>query len=436
MSITATSAHAAASAAQQRAESAISQNQVLQQQVEELHLQVHNLLQQRQPAVGEQQQTPNNINQQLQQQVNDLQQQLQTLIQQPPPNSTAPPLSSDLQTAAATNAATAVQVELLKQMKRNNATKPSAFKGTTAESEGTLTHSFINDANDYFIEADINTDIDKLSTIATCLKENAKLWWEMEKKKLNTDADKITTWNQFIIAFKRRFQTRDVIEVAREQILKLIQNSSKNTNATEYTQTFIKYVDMIPNASMGDLIVQYKQGLPSFMRTRIATKKYNTLTEYTNYVYETDAAYKSNNAATTTNSSPPFPSSHFSNNNKRPWHTNKNRTPQLLNTDASEEEYTQAISDKQEEINILLKAMESRRGIGGGKGNFNNKSSSNYSPSINPGPTPGLSGAMAKARLSSGVCIRCNRKGHFKPQCTNPANTTDWPESYTGQKNV
>jgi len=70
-------------------------------------------------------------------------------------------------------------------------------------------------------------------------------------------------------------------------------------------------------------------------------------------------------------------------------------------------------------LNQILSRLGSSRSNkpAAGKGGHNNGNK-------NPGKTHGLSDELATARYRAGLCVRCGQSGHFKSDCSNPANTT------------
>lgn len=332
---------------------------------------------------------------------------------------------------------------MVREQKKMNATKPIAFKGKV-EASATTAHTFILQMNNYFEQAGIIAEEDKLKEVMGFVTDEAAIWWESEKRKPIADPSKITTWATFITAFNMRFITRDMSQIARENLLKLIRTNA--TNATEYTAKFIQNMEMIPDMAVADQIANYKFGLPIKMREKVQNKtSFKTLSEYTSYVYQQDATYKDlhhndSSSSSTSSSFTPF------SRNRRPWTKGSNKDnwqqQQINQTETEPQEgIDNTIIAMQRNMEAMLKVMqqniESRRGIGGGKSNTGgNQPHYPSSPSLNPGKVPGLSNEMAYARRESGVCIKCNKRGHFKPQCRDAANITEWPEGYSssGQK--
>jgi len=335
----------------------------------------------------------------------------------------------------------AYHAHVLREHKKTNATKPTPFRGVV-EASALTAHTFILQMNNYFEQAEIVTDSDKLKEVTGFVTAEAAIWWDAEKRKPADDPSKIATWPTFVTTFNSRFITRDMSQIARENLYKLMR--ANNTNATEYTAKFIQNMEMIPNMATEDQIASYKFGLPIKMREKVQNKtQFKTLSEYTSYVYQQDATYKDlHHSDSSSSSTPPYQR------NRRPWTSGFNKDqqqrqqPQINQTDTEQiEGADNALIAMQRDMEAMLKVMqqniESRRGIGGGKGNTGgNQPHFSSSSSLNPGKVPGLSNEMAYARRDSGVCIKCNKKGHFKPQCRDAANITDWPEGYnsSGQK--
>jgi len=342
----------------------------------------------------------------------------------------------------------AFHAHMLREQKKTNATKPSPFKGIV-EASATTAHTFILQMNNYFEQAEILTDSDKLKEVMGFVTGEAAIWWESEKRKPIADPSKVATWATFITTFNARFITRDMSQIARENLYKLMR--ANTTNATEYTAKFIQNMEMIPNMAVEDQIASYTFGLPIKMREKVQSKTaFKTLSDYTSYVYQQDATYRDLHYADSSSSSTPSPATSFQRNRRPPWTSgfSKGQPPQQPHINQTETDTQEGVDNAlimmQRDMEAMLKVMqqniESRRGIGGGKGDTGGNQpyfpSSSSSSSLNPGKVPGLSNEMAYARRDSGVCIRCNKKGHFKPQCRDAANVTDWPEGYSssGQK--
>jgi hypothetical protein len=379
--------------------------------------------------------------QQHQQAMTLMQQQLAAMQPQPAPAAAAVAVAP-----IAAPAALEYYALMVREQKKTNATKPIPFKGIV-EASATTAHTFILQMNNYFEQAGIITDDDKLKEVMGFVTAEAAIWWESEKRKPIADASKITTWAAFVTTFNARFITRDMSQIARENLYKLMR--ANNTNATEYTAKFIQNMEMIPNMATEDQIASYKFGLPIKMREKVQNKtQFKTLNEYTSYVYQQDATYKDlhhNDSASSTPSS-----ATLFQRNRRQWAGGFNKGQQQqtqINQTDTEQQLPEGADNglvaMQQSMEAMLKVMqqniESRRGTGGGKGNTGGNQPHFFpssSSSLNPGKVPGLSNEMAYARRDSGVCIKCNKKGHFKPQCRDAANITDWPEGYnsSGQK--
>ena len=381
--------------------------------------------------------------QQHQQAMTLMQQQLVAMQQQPAAAAAA------VAAPIAPPAAIEYYTLMVREQRKANATKPIPFKGIV-EASATTAHTFILQMNNYFEQAGIITDDDKLKEVMGFVTSEAAIWWESEKRKPLADPSKITSWAIFITTFNARFITRDMSQIARENLLKLIRTN--NTNATEYTAKFTQNMEMISDMAIADQIANYKFGLPIRMREKVQSKtSFKTLGEYTSYVYQQDATYKDLHHNDSSSSSTPSSSTSFQR-NRRPWTSgfNKDRgQQQQINQTETETEtepqegVNSALVAMQRDMEAMLKVMQqnidSRRGIGGGKGNTGGNQPHFFpssSSSLNPGKVPGLSNEMAYARRDSGVCIKCNKKGHFKPQCRDAANITEWPEGYSssGQK--
>jgi hypothetical protein len=379
--------------------------------------------------------------QQQQQVIQQLQQQMQQFIQQQPQQphpgaAVQQPAPADAQAAqlAMYQAQAAVQNEMLRQQRKTNATKPVTFTGKVT-SDGMTAHTFLIQCNNYFKIINATTDVEKLTEVEERFTDIATTWWEIEKKKTDIDPTKIATWTQFTVAFKKRFQTRDASDTARENIYKLIQK--QNTNATEYTQQFITLLDMIDDMGEKDKIASYKQGLPQHMKNKVAPKEFTTLGEYTAYVYKSDAVFRAAQQSSSSSFIPP---------QRRTFNSRfTSKVKDTINqTETGEEEEIDMITqlaENQARLEAVLARIESTRGTGGGKGNRPNQRDGQRPPprtgrNLNPDPTPGLPNPIAKARYECKVCIRCNKSGHIKGECTAQPNITDWPEGYKGPKNV
>ena len=270
----------------------------------------------------------------------------------------------------------------------------------------------------YLDSAGVADDRVRISTAARLLKGTASTWWTTESSK--PEATRVKTWTEFETAMKSRFEPLDSSRWARGELNTLV--LQKHSSVSEFTTHFMELVDFTPTMAEEDRIFSYMRGLPPYIQTSLATKELKELSAVSATALRIEANRNAQSQSSSSNSGGP------SNNRFKPAHLNQVEEDDDFDH-SHESTEPQGIQAQLNNLAAEIKAMATRNNFGS-----NNKGKTKTTPNkprnggLNPGPTPGLSSELAKARFEKRLCVRCGSNAHFKSACTNAADTTTQPK--------
>ncbi len=123
-----------------------------------------------------------------------------------------------------------------------------------------------------YLDASGCSEDQRLIVAATFLKGAANNWWFNQNKSLNCP----TTWEEFALALRTRFQPVAASSVARAQLHSLRQG---NLSVAEYSSKFQTILNLVPDMAEADQIVFFTNGLNSSIRRDVGIQDPKTLND-------------------------------------------------------------------------------------------------------------------------------------------------------------
>jgi len=123
-----------------------------------------------------------------------------------------------------------------------------------------------------YLDASGCSEDQRLIVAATFLKGAANNWWFNQNKSPNCP----TTWEEFALALRTRFQPVAASSVARAQLHSLRQG---NLSVAEYSSKFQTILNLVPDMAEADQIVFFTNGLNSSIRRDVGIQDPKTLND-------------------------------------------------------------------------------------------------------------------------------------------------------------
>jgi hypothetical protein len=279
----------------------------------------------------------------------------------------------------------------------------------------------------YLDSAEVTDDAVRVSTAARLLKGTASTWWTTET--LKPEESRAKTWTEFEAAMKRRFEPLDSSRWARGELDSLV--GRKHHSVSDFTTSFMELVDFTPTMSEEDRIFAYMKGLPPYIQTSLATKasELKDLSSVTSAALRIEANRNAQSQSSSSSGAsyqgPPNNRFNQQRSAYKPAHLNQVEEDDFQQFNEASD--SQGIQAQLNNLAAEIKAMAARNNFS----RTNKGRSASNRPrtgGLNPGPTPGLSAELAKARFEKGLCIRCGSNAHFKAACISAADTTTQPK--------
>ncbi|KAI3412628.1 Hydrolase_4 domain-containing protein [Psidium guajava] len=143
---------------------------------------------------------------------------------------------------------------------RVDAPKPKEFKGSRVAKD---VDNFLWHVNQYFNATGIADDALKVSTAAMYLTENALLWWR--RRCDDRSGGPITSWEEFVVEFRKQFYPAYAEEEAREELRRLEQRGS----VRDYVKKFSELLLQISTMSDTEAYYQFLGGLKPYVKQEI-----------------------------------------------------------------------------------------------------------------------------------------------------------------------
>ena len=300
---------------------------------------------------------------------------------------------------------------------------PSNFTGNSNE---TNVDSWLFEMEQYLDTTGVPDHL-RINVVRNYLKQGALQWW-FSQSKLPTCP---TTWEQFTIALKLRFQPIESARVARSQLRVITQAKS---SVTEYASKFQSLLNRIPDMAEADQIEYFINGLRSQIQrdvviqdpktlqdAMIKAQKLDVLLQPSRFSHVDGFPSSSSSHSNASDFRPIFPSSSSSSAVATPMELgNLNTAAEYEETPAEEtdaaldQEYArylqegdeyepeQTTTEAEDEVDskVQLQAMHQRRTI--------------------PSSFPPLTREEFDRCMEQRLCLRCKRPGHVSRECDQP----------------
>jgi hypothetical protein len=156
---------------------------------------------------------------------------------------------------------------------------PHNFKAPNLESysghKGEDLRAWLFQANEQLDLLGVTDDEARIKIAGMALSKNAKTWYLSVRGPTCSDANRVTTWDQFQTALMAHFYPIDPIKQARDRIANLRQVG----NVRDYTAMFRQLCTIITNMSDAERLDRYVRGLKARTRQEVELREPNTFEE-------------------------------------------------------------------------------------------------------------------------------------------------------------
>lgn len=386
-----------------------------------------------------QQHQHNQLMQQQMQQNQQLQQQMQQQMQQMMVSSTTPASSASVAAASANpifNSNPHTSSSLPSKVK---IAAPSNFTGNNRDIN---VESWLWEMVQYLDTCDV-ADNNRINVARNYLKQTAQQWWYNQCHSVNCP----TTWDQFAIALRNRFQPVAASRVARSQLHSISQGKM---SLSDYCSKFFSLLNLIPDMAEADQLQYFINGLNRDLQLDVVRSDPHTLQDAMMTAQRMDTVFQlqknysksyipfsssSNSNFSDFSSSRSTPSSSSSSSSSAPvapmelgnviLATADSEADRTETTEFDEEygkyleqgdEYEPVSVDNDEENNetVQLQAIQQR--------NFSNPSRATL-----------LSREEFARCMSERLCLRCKKPGHIARNCNLPPRRSQYQSQTNNQ---
>lgn len=293
--------------------------------------------------------------------------------------------------------------------------KPSTFNGSPRANPDT----WLFEMETYFTVTSTTQDPFRVQFAVAFLRETASIWWCSVMREPNVP----NQWEAFKAQFLDRFRPVEAARTARVALLSLKQHGS----VADYTNAFLRQLNLIPDMAQADQIQTYLQGLQPHIWTEVDFKNPTTLNEAMNYAQRADLRRASRRRVFPAFSSRPSldarPTWHAS----RPTAAQQSVPMELGHVSA----YDQGEGyDSYEEQGTVESQAEA-----GGAAQGSQLHAFASRPAARPSAaTPAKLSPEERERCMRGrLCFRCRRPGHSSRNCTAYGNSAGPAQSGKGR---
>jgi len=307
---------------------------------------------------------------------------------------------------------------------------PSPFTGAT----GPAVEEFMNSVDrqfDYYANSFASEET-KLRYVVNYLGGKAGSWWTALKADLIKAGTPITSWIEFKVALRDRFQPIGSATIARESL----DRSQQKGSVASYTEHFYRCMTYIKDMSDADQVHQYSRGLKKEIRQEVIREQPVTIIEAVNIAHKAESFLNVGvpHSFTTSNGrsfTPRYPSGSSSGSAGRSSAMDESVNnlefdmSALVDRDQSEfhgprSDVTPHEQQLMAQIAELKSQQQSLFAMFGNQGG--NSSSSGGRSNGNGGAThvPGVSKEDYARCRAENRCINCRVVGHVARECTKP----------------
>jgi hypothetical protein len=310
--------------------------------------------------------------------------------------------------------------------------KPNIFTGAPNSN----VDIWIFEMEQYQIGSGIIEDAQRILVAASYLKDGAMQWW---RHKCDTLYNPPSDWNEFKEALKVRFQPLAASRTARANLRNLRQG---NRSVADYSNAFLKQIQMINDMSEADQIEHFMVGLQSAIHNEVDMKDPKSLQEAMTYAQRTELRQRTNRQTHNNYSNPNYryrpPIQRTTYENKTTSSSSSASAPMELGNistgtpkedDQYNEEYEKYLEEGDEyEIEETVDTAEEsgEQEDDTAEEQLQAMYSSNRlsNPSNQRRPTPSRVANLSREEfirlMKERKCLRCKKPGHFARNCTQP----------------
>lgn len=277
----------------------------------------------------------------------------------------------------------------------------------------------------WFETAQMKDEAERLSVVASLLKDSAQTWWE---SLVRTGVGVPATWDEFKKIVRSQFLPMAVEQWAMLEITALQRKHVSDVRV--YTASFQELDMLVPGRLELDRILAYQAGLPQAYAMEVGKKSPKSLQDaiqiainHYNAVWVAGASVgSSSSSARSAVHQMEVEGSSVSEQDTSSATSSSSSAPSLATLQGQIAQLTAVMTQS-----FNRKPWGNSGGGRGGRGRWRGRGG-NRSNTRSPSPSVkdlGISREVAEQRRRSGACLRCGINGHMIRECTAPVKTTN-----------